>query len=45
MKWAVRAARVIVRGMGRLGGLGLVRRVGRVRLVGRVGLGVARVKV
>ena len=45
MKWVVRAARVIVGGMGRLGGLGglgLVRRVGRVRLVG---LGVARVKV
>ena len=28
MKWAVRAVRVIVGGMGRLGGLGVVRRVG-----------------
>lgn len=33
IKWAVRAARVIVGGMGRLGGLGEVRRV---RLVGVV---------
>ena len=36
MKWAVRAARVIVGGMGRLGGLGVVRLVGRVGLVRQV---------
>jgi len=38
MKWAVRAARVIVGGMRRLRGLGVVRLVGVVRRVGQVRL-------